>query len=220
MRIILLGAPGSGKGTQSAYLTERYGIEQISTGDILRKAVEDGTELGVKAESYMRSGGLVPDDLILDLVRERLSEDDVRAGFILDGFPRSIPQADGLDRIFEESGMALDRAIKIHVPDDSILLRMASRRVCRNCGAVYNLRSHPPEREGICDRCGRAEIVQREDDAEETVRHRLKIYATSTAPLVDYYDRRGQLTIVEGDKPPLEVFEDIVRALEGDRNTP
>jgi adenylate kinase len=196
-----------------------YGVPQISTGDILRKAVTDGTGLGKKAESFMSSGGLVPDDLILDMVRERLAEDDAEHGFILDGFPRSIPQAEGLERIFEESGMSLDRAIKIHVPDLSILKRMANRRVCGNCGAVYNLRSHPPKTDGICDRCG-SEITQREDDVEETVRHRLRIYETSTAPLVHYYERRGLLTVVEGDKPPLDVFEDIVRALEDDGNAP
>lgn len=220
MRIILLGAPGSGKGTQSAYLIDKYEVPQISTGDILRRAVSERTSLGRKAESYMSSGGLVPDDLMMDMVRERLAEDDAEHGFILDGFPRSIPQAEGLDRIFAEAGMTLDRAIKIHVPDESILARMANRRVCANCGAVYNLRSHPPQQDGICDRCGRAEIIQREDDAEVTVRHRLRIYETSTAPLVEYYDRRGQLTVVEGDKSPLDVFEDIVRALEDDGNAP
>ena len=220
MRIILLGAPGSGKGTQSAYLIDKYEVPQISTGDILRKAVTEGTELGKKAESYMSSGGLVPDDLILDMVRERLAEDDAEHGFILDGFPRSIPQAEGLDRIFEESEMTLDRAIKIHVPDEAILVRMADRRVCANCGAVYNLRTHPPREDGVCDRCGRHEVVQREDDTEETVRHRLRIFEVSTAPLVAYYDRRGQLSVVQGDKAPVDVFEDIVRALEDGRNAP
>ncbi|MEZ4650178.1 MAG: adenylate kinase [Candidatus Eisenbacteria bacterium] len=220
MRIILLGAPGSGKGTQSAYLVDKYEIPQISTGDILRKAVADGTELGKQAESFMKSGGLVPDDVILGMVRERLQDDDTERGFIFDGFPRSIPQAEGLDDIFGETGMTLDRVLEIHVPFESILTRMTSRRVCAHCGAVYNLRGKAPRVDGICDRCGQADIVQREDDKEETVRHRLQIYETSTAPLVEYYDRRGLLAVVEGDKAPMDVFSDIVQILEDGGNAP
>lgn len=219
MRIILLGAPGSGKGTQSAYLVERYGVPQISTGDILRKAVAANTELGKRAASFMTGGGLVPDDLMLGLIRQRLGEPDATHGFVLDGFPRSIPQAEGLDRVFGERGIVLDRVIRIRVAEVSILARMVSRRVCPSCGAVFNLRSQPPRTEGVCDRCGGA-LVQREDDSEETVRRRLEVYESSTAPLVAYYEGRGELTEVEGDQSPREVFAAIVAALEGGGNAP
>ena len=212
IRIILLGAPGSGKGTQSARLQQEYGIPQISTGDMLRQAMADGTPVGKKAASYVNSGGLVPDDVILDLIRDRLAEPDAAGGFIFDGFPRSIPQAEGLDRIFAESGLALDRAILIEVPYDEILERMTSRRVCGSCGAVYNLNTQPPRRPGVCDRCGSA-LTQREDDTEETVRHRLEVYEAATAPVVDYYRRRDLLSVVPGDAGVDEVFERVREVL-------
>ncbi len=215
MRIILLGAPGSGKGTQSERLVEKYAIPQISTGDILRKAMADGTDVGERAKAYVNSGSLVPDEVILDLIRDRLAEDDTSAGFILDGFPRSIPQAEGLDGLFEEAGTELDRAINIHVPVAVILKRMTSRRTCGECGAVYNLVFNPPTAEGVCDRCGATDLQQRKDDTEETVRKRLEIYQNSTAPLVDYYENQGKLAIIDGDQAPDQVFDAIVAILEG-----
>jgi adenylate kinase len=212
MYLVLLGAPGSGKGTQSALIQERYGIPQISTGDILREAIAKGTALGEKAKSFVNSGGLVPDDLIIDLVRERIAEPDAAAGFILDGFPRSIPQADGLETLLRERGLSLTRVVKIDVPKRLILQRMTSRRICPNCGAVYNVLSKPPARDEVCDQCG-AGLIQREDDAEGTVRRRLNVYEVATKPLIDYYDGRGLLRIVDGSGDADEVFGKISREL-------
>ena len=214
MRLILMGAPGSGKGTQSVLIQQEFGIPQISTGDILRQAIADGTSVGLKAQAFMSSGAYVPDDVILDLVRDRLKESDTEKGFILDGFPRTKAQAEGLDALFEEKGFELTQVLRIDVPMDSILRRVTNRRVCGNCGAVYNLLSLPPQEVGVCDRCGAQNLQHRPDDTEETVRHRLSTYAELTAPVVDLYDRRGQLTIVEGDKPVDEVFSEIRKILE------
>lgn len=208
IRIILLGAPGSGKGTQSGRIQQEYGIPQISTGDMLRQAIANGTPVGLKAESLMKKGILVPDDVILDLVRDRIAQPDAAQGFIFDGFPRSIPQAEGLDRMFVESGTKLDRAILIEVPYGEILERMTARRVCGKCGAVYNLITHPPQKPGICDRCG-GEITQRADDTEETVRHRLEVYEATTAPVVEYYRERGLLSVVPGDAEVETVLERV-----------
>lgn len=213
MRIVLLGAPGSGKGTQSALIEEKYGIPQVSTGDILRAAIAEGTSVGKKAEEYVNSGRLVSDEVMLELVRERIGKPDAQKGFILDGFPRTIPQAEGLDRILGERDLELDRVIKIDVPKKTILERMTSRRVCANCGAVYNLLSKLPEEDGVCDVCGKKELHQREDDTDETVRKRLHVYEAATAPLIDFYDMRKQLVIVDGDRVPQEVFADIERHL-------
>lgn len=212
MRIVLLGAPGSGKGTQSARLREALGVPQISTGDILRKALAEGSELGRQAESFMQSGRLVPDDVILGMVRERLSAPDASGGFILDGFPRTIPQAQGLETILAERGTELDRVILIDVSTESILVRMTSRRVCGSCGSVFNLITQPPAQDGICDRCG-SKLLQREDDREETVRRRLAVYAAETAPLIDYYQGAGLLLQVQGDASVDEVTDRIGKAL-------
>lgn len=214
IRIILLGAPGSGKGTQSGRIQQEYGIPQISTGDMLRQAIAQGSPVGLKAESLMKKGALVPDEVILDLVRERIAQPDAAKGFIFDGFPRSIPQAEGLDRMFAEAGQRLDRAILIDVPYDAILERMTARRVCADCGAVYNLITQPPAKPGICDRCG-GKLVQRPDDTEETVRHRLEVYEATTAPLVEYYRERDLLSVVPGNDGVEAVFERVRQVLDG-----
>ena len=213
IRIILLGAPGSGKGTQSGRIQQQYGIPQISTGDMLRQAIAQGSPVGLKAESLMKKGALVPDEVILALVRERIAQPDAAKGFIFDGFPRSIPQAEGLDRMFQEAGQRLDRAILIDVPYRAILERMTARRVCGNCGAVYNLITQPPEKPGICDRCG-GQLIQRADDTEETVRHRLEVYEATTAPLVEYYRERDLLSVVPGDDEVEAVFERVRQILD------
>lgn len=209
MRIVLLGAPGSGKGTQSALIQDAYDIPQVSTGDILRAAVADGTPVGVKAKGFMSAGKLVPDDVILELVEHRLAQSDAAKGFILDGFPRTIAQAEGLEELIGRRKIALDYVIKIDVPKQDILKRMTSRRVCSNCNAVYNMLSKPPQRDGVCDQCGEAAIVQREDDTEDTVRRRLQIYEADTRPLIDYYDQKGLLHIVDGSRAVELVFQEI-----------
>ncbi|HNW27811.1 MAG TPA: adenylate kinase [Spirochaetota bacterium] len=188
MRIILLGAPGAGKGTVSEILTEQYGIKQISTGDILRSAVKAGTELGKTAEGYMKRGELVPDSLILDIMEKRLQEDDCRKGFILDGFPRTIAQADSLKEMLDRLGMKVDAIVNLEVPEDVIIRRLSSRRTCSNhdCQAIYNIYTKPSRKEGICDKCG-SPTIQRDDETEEAIRQRLATYAEKTAPLIDYY---------------------------------
>ncbi|MFN8547786.1 MAG: adenylate kinase [Candidatus Eisenbacteria bacterium] len=213
MRIVLLGAPGCGKGTQSARLQKKYGIPGISTGDILREAIAQGTPVGEKAKTYVTTGALVPDSVILDLVDERLEQADAQAGFILDGFPRSIPQAEGLDGFLTKRGWKLDRVLKIDVQKKAILERMTSRRVCPGCGAVYNVITQPPAKAGVCDKCG-SKLVQRDDDTEETVRKRLNVYESATAPLIDYYDGRGLLSIIHGDGGIDQVWNQIVEVLE------
>ncbi len=197
MRLVLLGAPGCGKGTHSAWMVAEYGIPQISTGDILRDAVARGTELGASAKRYMDAGQLVPDDVILGLMRDRLGEADAARGFILDGFPRTIAQAEGLARILAERGQRLDRVVKIDVSRRELVNRLTSRRVCPECKAVYNIHFRPPRREGICDACG-GKIVQRADDTEETVLNRLTVYERQTAPLVSFYQGQKLLVVVDG----------------------
>ena len=198
MRIVLMGPPGSGKGTHSTWMQKDLGIPQISTGDILRDAVAAGTPLGAQARGYMESGGLVPDEVILGLMRERLAQPDATKGFILDGFPRTIRQAEGLDRLLVDSGRTLDKAIDIQVAREELIRRLTSRRVCPQCKAVYNLDFKPPRRPGVCDACGGG-IVQRPDDREETVVQRLEVYERQTAPLIDYYRRRGLLSEIDGN---------------------
>jgi len=213
MRIVLLGAPGCGKGTQAARLIEKYKIPQISTGDMLRAAMAGGTALGEKAKSYVNAGALVPDDVILGLIDERLDQPDAASGFILDGFPRSIPQADGLEQMLAKRGTKLQRVLKLDVAKKVLIDRLTSRRICPGCAAVYNVLTNPPANEGICDRCGTA-VTQREDDTEETVRRRLNVYECSTAPLIDYYDGRNLLSIVGGEGSTDEVFQRITAALD------
>lgn len=214
MKLIMLGAPGAGKGTQAAKLKEKYNIPHISTGDIFRANIKNGTELGKKAKSYMDKGELVPDELVCDLVVSRLQEDDAKEGYILDGFPRTIPQAKALDEALEKAGDSIDYAIDVEVSDEDIVLRMAGRRACLNCGATYNVNSMPPQKEGICDNCGN-ELVLRDDDKPETVKNRLAVYHEQTQPLIDYYKNKGCLKEVDGTLPLDEAFKTIVDMLEG-----
>lgn len=197
MRTVLLGAPGSGKGTQGVVLSKKFDIPQISTGDLLRAAVKAGTELGKKAKSAMDAGALVSDDIVIGLIRERLSEDDAQNGYILDGFPRNIPQAEALDAMLEELGQPLQGVVLLDVPFEELMQRLTGRRTCKDCGAIYNVHLSPPKTEGHCDRCG-GELFQREDDNEETIGNRLKVYEEQTAPLVGYYQDQSKLHTIPG----------------------
>jgi len=190
MKLILLGAPGSGKGTQAVYISEKLSIPTISTGDILRAAIKSGTEIGLKAKEYIEAGKLVPDEIVLGIVRERISSEDCKNGFILDGFPRTIPQAEALEEM-----VPIDCALALEVPDSAIVQRMAGRRVCKNCGKTYNIDSKPPKSEGICDDCG-GELITRADDNPETVLERLAVYHRESEPLKAFYEGRGKLRSV------------------------
>ena len=212
MKIIMLGAPGAGKGTQAKQIADKYSIPHISTGDIFRANIKNGTELGKKAKQYMDQGALVPDELTCDLVMDRMQQDDCKNGFVLDGFPRTIPQAEALDAALGKINEKMDYAIDVDVPDENIVNRMSGRRACLNCGATYHLISIPPKVEGICDRCG-SEIVLREDDKPETVQKRLKVYHEQTQPLIDYYKNQGILKSVDGTQPMDEVLKAIVTIL-------
>ena len=213
MRLILLGPPGAGKGTQAKRLIERYGIPQISTGDILRAAVREGTELGKKAKQYMDAGQLVPDEVVIGIIRERLKEADCAKGFILDGFPRTVPQAEALKSVLAELGQALDHVVSIEVPDEDLVERLTGRRTCRNCGAMYHVKFTPPKQEGVCDKCG-GELYQRDDDKEETIRARLKVYHDQTAPLVEFYNEEGLLRRIDGVGSVDEIYGRILGVLE------
>ncbi|GAB4378414.1 MAG: adenylate kinase [Calditrichia bacterium] len=212
MILILLGAPGVGKGTQAKRLTQEFGIAHISTGDILRTEVREQTELGRQAEAIIKKGELVPDDIILHMIENRLSQPDCKNGFILDGFPRTIPQAQGLDRLLEKLGIDHLKVIEIFVPDEIIIQRLSSRRICAKCGADYNLITNPPPEDGICRICG-GRIIQRNDDKEATIRNRLKVYRDQTAPLIEYYQNKGCLLRVDGTKSIDQVYEDIKHLL-------
>lgn len=213
---MLLGPPGVGKGTQAAKLAERYGVPHISTGDALREAVQKGTKVGLKAKSYMERGALVPDEVVIGIIGERLAQPDCRKGFILDGFPRTVNQAEALDDILKSMGTDLDAVLHITAPDQVIVERLSGRRTCRRCGRVYHIATMPPKRDGICDICG-GELYQREDDKPEAIAKRLQVYREQTAPLVDYYRRRGKLVEIDGSKSVEEVFDQIVDALGGKR---
>lgn len=213
MNIVFLGPPGAGKGTQAKVLVEKYGIPQISTGDMLREHVAKGTELGVKAKEYMDRGQLVPDEIILGMVKERLSQPDAQKGFILDGFPRTVAQAEALDKILEEMGRKLDVTLALVVPDEELVIRLTGRRTCKNCGMMYHIKFKPSKEEGKCDVCG-GELYQRPDDNEETVRNRLKVYHESTAPLIEYYRRKGLLVEIDGSKSIAEITQQIIEVLE------
>lgn len=195
MNLILLGAPGAGKGTQAEIICEKFSIPSISTGNIIRESVKNGTEMGLKAKSYMDSGELVPDAVVIGIIKERLAQDDCQNGFILDGFPRTIPQAEALDQM----GVVIDRVVSIEVPDEKIAARMSGRRVCAKCGASYHLEYKKPANDGVCDACG-GELIQRKDDAPETVIERLRVYHEQTEPLKDYYEKAGKLRLVEGQE--------------------
>ncbi len=213
MRIVLLGAPGAGKGTQAKKLIEKYGIPQISTGDILRKAVADGTPLGKEAKSYMDKGELVPDSVVIGLVKERLQQDDCKKGFILDGFPRNTAQAETLDKVLDEMGMPLQVALSVDVDFDVLMKRLTGRRTCKSCGQMYNIYFSPPQKEGVCDKCG-GELYQRDDDKEETIKKRLDVYEAQTAPLIDYYEKKGILKRVNGVGNIDEIFANVCAILD------
>lgn len=197
MRTVLLGAPGSGKGTQGVFLSRQYGIPQISTGDLLRAAVAAGTELGKQAKSAMDSGALVSDEIVVGLIRERLSEEDARRGYILDGFPRNIAQAEALDAMLDDLGQPLDGVVLLDVPFNDLMQRLTGRRTCKNCGAIFNVHLSPPQQDGVCDECG-GELFQRQDDNAETIENRLKVYEDQTAPLVGFYEKQGKLHSIDG----------------------
>lgn len=212
MKIIMLGAPGAGKGTQAKMLADKFGIPHISTGDIFRMNIKEGTELGKKAKAYMDAGGLVPDELTVDLVLDRIGKDDCVKGYILDGFPRTLNQAEKLTEALAESGN-IDFAVNVDVPDDAIVVRMSGRRVCPSCGASYHIVNIPTKVEGICDRCG-SEVIQRADDSAETVLKRLAVYHEQTQPLIDYYKGLGLEVEIDGTQEMDKVFQDIVERLE------
>lgn len=212
MKIVMLGAPGAGKGTQAKKIAEKYQLPHISTGDIFRANIKNGTELGKKAKTYMDQGLLVPDELVVDLVVDRLKQDDCKRGYILDGFPRTIPQAESLDAALTEIGERMDHAINIEVPDDFIIARMAGRRACVQCGATYHIVNIPPKADGICDTCG-GELILRDDDKAETVKKRLDVYHEQTQPLIDYYTTKGILVEVDGTMDMADVFNAIVNIL-------
>ncbi len=214
MRIIMLGAPGAGKGTQAAKLAEAYQIPHISTGDIFRANIKGGTELGKKAKSYMDQGKLVPDELVCDLVADRIKQDDCTKGFILDGFPRTVPQAEALDKTLNEMNLVLDAAVDVDVPDDHIVRRMGGRRACLKCGATYHIVYNKPSKEGVCDACG-SDLVQRDDDKPETVQTRLQVYHDQTQPLIDYYSKAGVLKSVDGTQD-MDVVFNAIRACLGE----
>ena len=212
MKIIMLGAPGAGKGTQAKQIAAKYEIPHISTGDIFRANIKNGTELGKKAKEYMDQGMLVPDELTCDLVMDRIAQDDCERGFVLDGFPRTIPQAEALTNALTKIGQSMDYAIDVDVPDENIVNRMSGRRACLNCGATYHIVFNPTKTEGVCDACGN-ETVLRDDDKPETVQKRLTVYHDQTQPLIDYYRNMNILKSVDGTKPMNEVFSDIVAIL-------
>lgn len=213
MKIIMLGAPGAGKGTQAKKLAEKYGIPHISTGDIFRANIKNGTELGKKAKVYIDQGLLVPDELVVDLVVDRFKNADCKNGYVLDGFPRTIPQAEALDEALSKNGENVDFAIEVDVADELIINRMAGRRACLSCGATYHIVNIPPKKEGICDVCGK-ELVLRDDDKPETVKKRLAVYHEQTQPLIDYYAAKGILRSVDGTKSMEDTFHEIVQILE------
>jgi len=212
MKIIMLGAPGAGKGTQAKQIADKYSIPHISTGDIFRANLKAGTDLGKKAKEYMDQGLLVPDELTCDLVMDRISQDDCKNGFVLDGFPRTIPQAEALDAALSKIGQKMDYAVDVDVPDENIINRMSGRRACLNCGATYHIVSIPTKVEGVCDRCG-SPVVLRDDDQPETVKKRLEVYHAQTQPLIDYYKKQNILKSVDGTQPMEKVFDAIVEIL-------
>ena len=213
-RVILIGPPGAGKGTQAKLLEQEFGAVQISTGDILRKAVADQTPLGKQAAEFIKRGALVPDDLIIDLIAERLQQKDCAKGFVLDGFPRTIPQAESLDVILKKLGLTLNGVLSVQVPRKVIIERLAGRRTCKKCGAASHVVFESPKRPGVCDRCG-GELFQREDDREETIANRLNVYEAQTAPLVDYYRSRGALREIDGVGSIPEIRARVLSALGG-----
>lgn len=213
MKIIMLGAPGAGKGTQAKMLADRYGIPHISTGDIFRANIKNNTELGQKAKGYMDKGLLVPDELVVDLVIDRIKDADCMRGFIFDGFPRTVPQAEALTHALNNQNEKIDYAIEVAVPDDNIINRMGGRRACVGCGATYHVEFNAPKVEGICDVCGE-KLILRDDDKPETVKDRLKVYHEQTQPLIDFYAAKDAHVAVDGTQDIMKVFEDICKILD------
>jgi len=213
MKLILLGPPGAGKGTQAKMLTEKFAIPQISTGDILRAAVKDGTEMGKKAKEYMDAGGLVPDEVVVGIVRDRLLEEDCKNGFILDGFPRTVAQADALQASLVEMQKELDSVISLDVDAEALVERLTGRRTCKECGRGYHVKFDPSKEEGVCDACG-GELFQRDDDQEETIRKRLQVYADQTSPLISYYKDAGLLMALDGMQPIAQVQAKMLSLLQ------
>ena len=213
MKIIMLGAPGAGKGTQAKMIADRYGVPHVSTGDIFRANIKDGTELGKEVKRYMDQGLLVPDELTVKILMDRVGREDCRNGYVLDGFPRTIPQAEVLDKALVEMGDAIDYAINVDVPDENIVTRMSGRRACVKCGGTYHVKYNPTKTEGICDACG-GELILRDDDKPETVQQRLSVYHEQTQPLIDYYTKEGILKEVDGTVDLNDVFAAIVTILE------
>ncbi|MDO4285428.1 MAG: adenylate kinase [Eubacteriales bacterium] len=213
MKIVMLGAPGAGKGTQAKMIADRYHIPHISTGDIFRMNIKNGTPLGQEAKTYMDAGKLVPDELTVKILLDRVAADDCSEGYVLDGFPRTIPQAEVLTEALTKLADKIDYAINVDVPDENIVKRMSGRRSCPSCGQVYHITHMPPKAEGICDKCG-AELVQRDDDKPETVENRLKVYHDQTQPLIEYYEKAGVLKNVDGTKDKDEVFAAIAAILD------
>ncbi|ABN54122.1 MAG TPA: adenylate kinase [Hungateiclostridium thermocellum] len=214
MRLVLLGAPGAGKGTQAVVISQKYNVPHISTGDIFRSNIKNGTELGRKAKEYIDKGLLVPDELTVDIVKDRISQPDCKAGFILDGFPRTIYQAERLDEILKELNVELDCALNIYVPDEEIIKRMSGRRVCSKCGMSYHIVYNQPKVENICDSCN-GELIQRDDDKEETVIQRLNTYHKQTEPLIEYYEKKGKLLTVHGQEGVDDTTKEVLNALSG-----
>ena len=212
MKIIMLGAPGAGKGTQAKMIAEKYSIPHVSTGDIFRANIKNGTELGKQAKEYMDAGKLVPDELTVKILLDRVAQDDCKDGYVLDGFPRTIPQAEVLEDALNKLGDKIDYAINVDVPDENIVRRMSGRRACLKCGAPYHIEHIPPKQEGICDTCG-SELVLRDDDKPETVLNRLKVYHDQTQPLIDFYTERNVLKSVDGTRDMKEVFDAIIAIL-------
>ncbi len=213
MKLVILGPPGAGKGTQAEYIVEKYNIPHISTGDIFRENIKNNTELGKKAKSYMDKGLLVPDDLVIALVEDRLNKDDAKEGFLLDGFPRTVAQAVSLDSILDQNDDKLTKVINISVDPEILIERAVGRRVCKTCGMTYHVKFNPPKEEGICDKDG-TKLIQRDDDTEETVKTRISVYFDQTAPLIDYYRAQNLLIDIDGAKDIDKVFDDIVIGLE------
>ena len=212
MKIIMLGAPGAGKGTQAKMIAEKYKIPHVSTGDIFRMNIKNGTELGIEAKKYMDQGLLVPDELTVRILLDRVAKEDCRDGYVLDGFPRTIPQAEVLEDALHKLGDKIDFAINVEVPDENIIRRMGGRRACLSCGATYHIEHVPPKKEGICDNCGQ-ELVLRDDDKPETVKNRLRVYQEQTQPLIDFYTERNVLKSVDGTQDMQDVFHAIVEIL-------
>ncbi|MBM7622328.1 adenylate kinase [Bacillus tianshenii] len=214
MNLVLMGLPGAGKGTQAERIVEKYNIPHISTGDMFRAAMKEGTELGLKAKSFMDQGQLVPDEVTIGIVRERLEKEDCKNGFLLDGFPRTVPQAEALEQMLEDLGRKIDYVINVNVDQSILMERLTGRRICKDCGSTYHLVFNPPSEEGVCDKCG-GELYQRADDNEETVGNRLEVNVKQSKPLLDFYESKGYLQNIDGQQPIGEVFTDIEKLLGG-----